>query len=318
MKKSGKINGGRKQDTGRGYKGIFSQPHPQPPLLIPAKAGIRKRGPGGEVITIITPSLNQADFIERTIHSVLSQKGDFDLEYIVIDGGSTDGTVHLLEQYGDKIKWISERDNGQSDAVRKGIAMSSGEIIGWLNSDDVYLPGTLQKMADYFTMYPACQWLYGRCRIIDDDDHEIRRWITYYKNFMMRRFSYNKLLIENFISQPAVFVKRSLIEKEGFTDPSLNYVMDYDLWLRLARTIPPGIVNDYLACFRVHDQSKSRTHYRSQFREEYLTHKKYHQRKILLFLHRLNILKITGIYSIMNVLDRFRHFFNPLISSHHE
>jgi len=304
MKKSGKINGGRKQDTGRGYKGIFSQPHPQPPLLIPAKAGIRKRGPGGEVITIITPSLNQAAFIERTIESVLGQKGRFHLEYLVIDGGSMDGTTDILTRYGDKIKWISEKDSGQSDALRKGIAMASGGIIGWLNSDDLYLPDTLLKVSDYFNTHPECQWLYGRCRIIDENDREIRKWITSYKNLMMRRFGYRKLLIENYISQPAVFIKRDFLTGTGIMDASLHYTMDYDLWLRLGKAAKPAVINDYLACFRMHRQSKSATNYRRQFREEYETHKKYHRGKILLFLHRLNICKIISIYWIMSILDR--------------
>jgi len=290
---------------------VRRKPHPQPPLL-------KERGPGGEVISIITPSLNQAPFIERTIRSVLDQKVDFKVEYLVIDGGSKDGTIAILEHYEDKIRWVSEKDKGQSDAVRKGIAMSSGEIIGWLNSDDMYLPGTLQKVHDYFTAHPGCQWLYGRCRIIDENDREIRRWITFYKNVLMRRFSYKRLLVENFISQPSVFIRSSLFEKEGFTDPGLNYTMDYDLWLRLGRAATPGIINEYLACFRVHQQSKSRSGYRVQFCEEYRTHKKHHKGKILLFLHGLNILKIITIYWIMNRLSVIWVTLKTHISGRHE
>jgi glycosyltransferase involved in cell wall biosynthesis len=292
-------------------KWVRRKPHPQPSLL-------KERAPGGEVMSIITPSLNQAPFIERTIRSVLDQQVDFNVEYLVIDGGSKDGTIAILEYYKDKIKWVSEKDKGQSDAVRKGLAMSSGEIIGWLNSDDMYMPGTLQKVYDYFNTHPGCLWLYGRCRIIDENDREIRRWITLYKNFLMRHFSYKRLLIENYISQPSVFIKRSLLEKEGFIDTGLNYTMDYDLWLRLGRAAAPGIIDDYLAYFRVHRQSKSGSGYKVQFREEYRTHKKHHQGKILLFLHGLNILKIISIYWIMNTLSVIWVALKTYISGRHE
>jgi len=118
-------------------------------------------------ISIVTPSFNQARFIRNTIESVVSQKISAKVEYIVIDGGSRDGTIDILNEYNERIKWISGKDEGQSDAVNKGLALSSGEIIGWLNSDDIYYPGTLQKVLDYFNENPDRKWLYGQCKILN-------------------------------------------------------------------------------------------------------------------------------------------------------
>jgi glycosyltransferase involved in cell wall biosynthesis len=250
-------------------------------------------------ISIITPSYNQADYIEKSILSVINQPVNFKFEFFIIDGGSTDGTINILKKYQDRLEWISEQDKGQSDALNKGLDRVSGDIIGWLNSDDLYIPGALQKVADYFERHSECKWLYGKCRIINENDQEIRRWITWYKNLLSRKFSYKRLLVENYISQPAVFIKRELFESVGRTNDALHYVMDYDLWLRLGALYSPGYLDEYLACFRVHGQSKSRKDFQKQFREEFQTHKKYHQGRLLLLLHRMNIYKITGIYWMM-------------------
>jgi glycosyltransferase involved in cell wall biosynthesis len=148
-------------------------------------------------ISIITPSYNQAEFIERTIQSIFSQNYP-DIEYIVMDGGSTDGTVKILKKYSDQIIWKSEKDNGQSDAINKGLKIATGEIVAYLNSDDTYEPGTLKKVADFFQKNPEKKWVYGKCKIINKKDQEIRKWITAYKNLLLKNYSYSKLLSENF------------------------------------------------------------------------------------------------------------------------
>lgn len=251
------------------------------------------------MISVITPSYNQAGFIEETIQSVLQQSLDSGLEYIVMDGGSDDGTLDILKKYPDSLRWYSEKDRGQSDAINKGISLSSGEIIGWLNSDDLYFPGALQKVSDYFSAHPDCRWLYGKCRIIDEQGLEIRKWLTWYKNRVARKFYYPALLLENFISQPSVFFRRSAFEATGPLELELPLAMDYDLWLRMSKLGPPGILHDYLSCFRVHDQAKSTQNIRKQFVEQYNIHKGYDRRRILLFLHRLNIfLTICGYWLI--------------------
>jgi glycosyltransferase involved in cell wall biosynthesis len=249
--------------------------------------------------SIVTPSFNQAEFIERTLQSVLSQQGDFSVEHLVMDGGSTDGTLEILEKYASNVRSVSEPDQGMADALNKGFAIASGEIIGWLNSDDTYLPGTLHKVANYFNLHQECRWLYGNCRIIDDKDHEIRKWITAYKNRKARKFTYENLLLENFISQPAVFMRRETLEAAGPIDPGLPTAMDYDLWLRLAKLGKPGYIDDDLASFRVHHQSISSRNYKNQFEEQYQIHRRYDQNRWRLMKHRVKNRLIVFIYGIL-------------------
>jgi glycosyltransferase involved in cell wall biosynthesis len=247
--------------------------------------------------SIITPSLNQQGFIERNLRSVADQQADFMVEHIVVDGHSTDGTQDILAKYSGQLRYVSEPDQGMADALNKGFAMATGEINGWLNSDDTYLPGTLQKVAGYFDQHPDCLWLYGNCRIIDDQDREIRRWITNYKNRLAGKFSFKRLLVDNFISQPAVFIRHDALKAAGPVDIGLPTAMDYDLWLRLAKLGTPGYINHDLACFRVHQASISSRGYRDQFEEQYRIHKRYDQSPWLLFRHRIKIRLIVLVYS---------------------
>lgn len=257
-------------------------------------------------LSIITPSYNQAAFIERSILSILEQSVTVPVEYIVMDGGSTDGTLDILKKFEGRLKWISERDAGQSDALNKGIAMASGDIIGWLNSDDVYLPGTLQKVTDGFESNPGAQWLYGMCRMIDENDREIRSWITRFKKYRSLKFSYTRLLTENFISQPAVFFRRDAFLSAGRLFPDQHYAMDYDLWLRFGKNYPPVVVKDYLSAFRLHGSSKSTTNFRKLFTEQYEIHYKYDRRKLILLRHRVTINTILVAYRILGKIARIR------------
>lgn len=252
-------------------------------------------------LSIITPSYNQASFISQTIKSVSTQGLGDVVEHLVIDGGSTDGTLEILKAQGTSVTWISEPDRGQSDAVNKGIKMARGEIIGWLNSDDIYLPGALRAVVDYFDDHPDCMWLYGKCRIMDADGKEIWKPVTWYKNLRMKKFSYNRLLIENYISQPAVFFRKSLIAETGMLDTRLKYTMDYDLWCRFGQKYEAGVLPHYLAAFRRHSTSKSDTGFTQQFREGYSVALRYKPGKFRLFLHRMNNQKIILSYRLMNL-----------------
>lgn len=261
-------------------------------------------------ISIITPSLNQARFLPRTLASVRSQlqaaEGEFELEHIVIDGCSTDGTLELLRASGPGVRWVSEPDNGQADALNKGLALATGEVIGWLNSDDVYEPGALAAVAGVLAVEPATQWVYGRVRIIDENDHEIRRWITRYKDRRMRRFSYEKLLAENWISQMGVFWRRSAGAEVGCFRPELRYCMDYDYWLRLGVRWPGRFIGRPLAAFRWYGASKSGAEFHQQFREE-LAVARYQAAgsyRWPVFLHRLNHAKIIIAYGVLRLLRR--------------
>ena len=204
-------------------------------------------------ISIITPSFNQAAFLARTAQSILSQSGDFDLQWIVIDGESTDGTKDLLASLHDpRLTWSSEPDRGQSHAINKGLAMADGDVVAWLNSDDLYKPGAFAAVAGAFSSQPEAQWLVGRYEVIDASDNVIRNLIVRYKHRGLRRYRYRKLLRENFISQPSVFWRRDFGREIGPLDESLHWTMDYDLWLRMGSRCDPLILSDVLSQFRLH------------------------------------------------------------------
>jgi len=213
-------------------------------------------------ISVITPSFNQGAFIERTISSVLGQEGDFELDYHIVDGGSTDQTIDVLRRYGSRLRWTSEPDRGQSDALNKGFSRASGEVLAWLNSDDVYEPGALARIAAEYRRSPFV-WAFGDCRVIDEDDREIRQAITRYKAAQSRRYSYPRLLRRDFISQPAVFFSSAAYREVGEVDRSLHYSMDYDYWLRLGRIAVPRYLPGVMAGFRWHTRSKNGTSYRA-------------------------------------------------------
>ncbi len=217
-------------------------------------------------ISIIIPSYNTDKYIRQAINSVLFQEGD--VECIVIDGGSTDGTLDILKSYGEKITWISEPDNGEASAINKGLAMATGDVVGWLDADDVYLPGALEVVASCFqlgdtfidvnqTKVSNIKWLYGKCKIIDADGREKSKIITRFKEFWQKRYTYNRLLVVNFIAQPSTFWRRELLGELGFIDEHENLVMDYEYWLRIGAKYKPMFINRYLACWRSHGESQT-------------------------------------------------------------
>lgn len=218
-------------------------------------------------ISVVIPSLNHARFLSLALTSALEQTGPFDLEVLVIDGGSTDGTVELLRSYGDRIRWVSEPDGGQSDALNKGFRLATGDVLGWLNSDDLYQPGALAAVAGAFQQFPQVEWVHGQTEVIDAAGRVRRRWVTAYKRWYCRRYSYRRLLTDNFVQPNSVFWRRELTERVGVADPDLHLSMDYDLWLRFARSSPPLYLDVPIACFRWYPTSKSGAHYPQQFRE---------------------------------------------------
>jgi glycosyltransferase involved in cell wall biosynthesis len=252
-------------------------------------------------ISIITPSFNQGTFIERTIKSVLEQNYP-NLEFIVVDGGSRDATIDILKRYEGKVAWLSEKDSGQTDAINKGIRMATGEIIAYLNSDDVYEPGALRRVAEYFTAHPEAMWLTGRCRIIDEQDREVRRLITAYKNFLLRHYSYSLLLVTNPISQPATFWRRDVVTEFGLFDENEHLVMDYGYWLRMGKKYPLAVLDDYLAGFRVYSTSKTSSSFLTTFRRELELAKAYSPSVVLNALHCLSYAGIASIYLMLNSL----------------
>jgi glycosyltransferase involved in cell wall biosynthesis len=218
-------------------------------------------------ISIVTPSFNQAHFIERTIESVLSQRGDFELELRILDGGSTDGTLDILKHYGDRLTWTSERDHGQVDAINKGLRAATGDIAGWLNSDDVLLPGGLARVAEAFATHPEAEWVHGRCKIIDEHDREVRRWISAYKHYRCKRHTFENFLTEDYVSQMTTFWRRAAHDEIGYIDPTIRFAFDHDFFLRLAKRGAPVYIEEPIACFRWYETSKSGGGFSVQMRE---------------------------------------------------
>lgn len=205
-------------------------------------------------ISIVTPSYNQGQFIEETIRSVLLQ-GYPNLEYIIIDGGSTDNSVEIIRKYEPWLHyWISEPDNGQSEALNKGFSKATGEIIGWLNSDDLYAPGAVAAGTDSLSQYPEAAFVYGDWLFVDEFSDEIIYKPT-------RQVSVRDLLLEGcLIPQQSTFFRRSILMGIGGLDPDLNFAMDYDLFLRLLSRYPARRVAGKWGKFRLSTVTKTSQH----------------------------------------------------------
>jgi glycosyltransferase involved in cell wall biosynthesis len=258
-------------------------------------------------LSVITPSYNQAAYLERTIESVLSQ--DYPrLEYIVMDGASTDGSVAILERCAaaDKLQFVSQKDGGQSAAVNEGFRRTTGEIIGWVNSDDLYAPGALRTVGGYFAQHPECEWLFGCCSIVDRDDRPYKGYVTAYKEFWLRHYSYRWLLVENFISQPAVFFRRRLLDRVGALEPEYHLAMDYHLWLRMGRVARPAFLDRELAYFRSSGDNKMSLQWRKSFREDLDVAARVARpdERVWIALHRLNGWKNSAAYWLLDRLRR--------------
>jgi GT2 family glycosyltransferase len=177
-------------------------------------------------VSVVTPSFQHARFLERTLDSVERQEG-VEVEHMVCDAASTDGTVELLRARGARVRWVSEPDAGQADAVNKGIRATDGEIIGWLNSDDVYYPGALAAVRAHFERHPEVDVVYGDADHIDLEDRPFEAYPT-------EPFDLRRLVQACFLCQPATFFRRRAAERHGLLDARLQYCMDYEYWLRLA------------------------------------------------------------------------------------
>lgn len=211
-------------------------------------------------ISIVTPSYNQAQFLEQTILSVLNQNYP-NLEYIIIDGGSTDGSVEIINKYEKYLTyWASEKDKGQTNAINKGIQMASGEILAYLNSDDMYLKGTLSRVANYFQKYPQIDLIYGNVHLIDKNSQWIGDLKTIDYNFHIHLFD------SSIIPQPAAFWRRKPFYEINMLNEKVKMAMDGDLWFRFfLQGYSFGFIDDFLAIVRIHKDTIS-----NRFKREHL------------------------------------------------
>lgn len=259
-------------------------------------------------ISVVTPSYNHARFIERTIQSVLSQEGNFELDLFISDGGSTDGTLDILGKYEGRLRYVSERDGGPTDAFAKGLRATDGEIIGWLCSDDLFCPGALQKVKEAFERHPEALWVVGKCRIVDVNDRETRKLITAYKNWWLRRYSYKSLLVVNYISAPAVFFRRSAVKDVGLPDDEFEGVVDYVQSLKLGLKTEPVVLDEYLACFRGYFASRGGSDPRLHMLNEYKAALKYNPGYWWVRpLHWIHTWSVIVAYRMMWLWWRLRH-----------
>jgi glycosyltransferase involved in cell wall biosynthesis len=205
------------------------------------------------MVTIVTPSFNQVNYLEETIMSVLNQTYS-SIEYIVIDGGSTDGSLEIIKKYATKLSnWVSEKDSGQTDAINKGFALASGEILAWLNSDDTLLPNAVSEAVDYLNGHPENGMVYGNANYIDEKSRVIGRFPAAQTNLTRLRRGYVH------IPQQASFFRKSLWDRVGPLDPKFFFAMDYDLWVRLAAISDLKYIPNTWANFRLHSGAKTIT-----------------------------------------------------------
>lgn len=203
------------------------------------------------LISIVTPSYNHAQYIEETIKSVLSQDYPH-IEYLIVDGGSTDGTQDIIRKYENKLAWwVSEKDSGQTDAINKGFARAKGDILAWINSDDTYEPGAVAAAVKYLEEHPSVGMVYGDCNFINDSGHVIGRFNAAQTNYRLLRQGYVH------IPQQTMFFRAELWRQLGPLDSSFYFAMDYDLWTRIAAHAEIKYVPQTWANFRLHSSGKS-------------------------------------------------------------
>ncbi|MGZ6315808.1 MAG: glycosyltransferase family 2 protein [Anaerolineales bacterium] len=204
------------------------------------------------LVSIVTPSFNQASYLGQTIRSVLDQ-GHHELEYIVVDGGSTDGSVEIIKQYAGRLAWwVSEKDSGQAEAINKGMKRARGEIVAWLNSDDVYLPGAIEAAVKAFDSRPEIVLVYGNMLAVDGQGRTTN--VLRY-----RQLSLEELLCFEIIGQPAVFVRRAAFEAAGGLDTSLHFMLDHQLWIKVAQHGQIVHIDETWAAARYHAEAKNRS-----------------------------------------------------------
>lgn len=201
------------------------------------------------LVTVVTPSYNQGRFIRQTIESVLAQ--DYpNVEYLVMDGGSSDETVTILREYSGRLEWVSKPDRGQASAINEGWRRGRGEILAWLNSDDTYLPGAIGAAVAHLSREPDDGAVYGEGYHVDEVGRVVARYPT-------EPFDLDRLSERCFICQPTVFMRRPVVEQAGYLDETLHFCMDYDLWIRIGRISRFGHLPEFLASTRLHADTKT-------------------------------------------------------------
>ena len=257
-------------------------------------------------ISIVIPNFNRAEYLSEAIESVILQEYD-DKELIVIDGGSTDGSVDIIKKYADQLTyWVSEKDKGQTDAINKGMVKASGVFVNWLNSDDRLVPGALQKIAKAAQEMPDADFLYGDMEVILEDGSVLQR---------RPEINYNRFVLRygaNLFAQPSCFYRKSFVDSIGGLDASLHWSMDYDLWIRAAeKGAVFRRVEGIISQFRLHGGSKTGSYHEKMRAQHFYCHQRMTKNLILKQEHVYKCLKFTARLLRLILLYSQRGVWNP-------
>lgn len=258
-------------------------------------------------ISIIIPCLNKVDYVKFTLQSIVDQQYP-NLEVIIQDGVSTDGTLDIIKKYlinyPEIFYLVSKKDKGQVDAINTGCNKATGGIITFINADDVYSDKALLKVGGYFLNHPETRWLIGFGNIIDDKGRVISTLVTKYKNFLISLNNYQFLLVVNYISQPSVFLSSKAFKQCGPFKGTKKYVMEYYLWIKLARVQMPAVIKDNLSSFRLTMDNISATSYKELLDLDYQIVKEVTGNSVILFFHRLHNLFRVGLISLIKFYEK--------------
>jgi glycosyltransferase involved in cell wall biosynthesis len=240
-------------------------------------------------ISIIIPSYNKFDFIEETLKSIFDQKYQ-NLEVIIQDGGSTDGTIEVIKKFAQKyqIIWETKKDKGQLDAINIGLKKATGDILTFINADDCYEPEALNLISKAYLKNTNALWFAGQGAVINAKGQEIAKLITWYKNFLLSINHKSLILILNYFIQPSVFITKEAYIKCGPFTGTPDFVTEYDLWLKLGKISMPIVINKNISKFRIEKNTKTKMMYKKLLIEDERIVKKYTNNIFILIFHRLN------------------------------
>jgi glycosyltransferase involved in cell wall biosynthesis len=240
-------------------------------------------------ISIVVPSYNKAKFIELTLKSIFTQNYE-NLEVIIQDGGSTDGSLRIIKKFAKKypIIWESKKDKGQLDAVNRGMRKATGEILTFINADDCYKPRAFSAVSKAFTKNPNSFWFAGRGIVVNEKGREIAKAVTWYKNLLLSLNSKFFLLVTNYLIQPSIFFTKTAYKKYGPFSGTSDFITEYNFWLRLGHVSMPTVINKDISEFRIEPNTKTKRMFKGLLFEDMKIVKKYTKNPIILILHELN------------------------------
>ncbi len=243
------------------------------------------------LISIVIPSYNKVKYIKKTLDSIINQSYK-NFEVIIQDGGSNDGTLDIIKKYARKypslIRYESKKDGGQLDAINTGLKKAKGDIVTFINADDVYTAGTLESVVAHYLENPDALWFAGKGIVIDENDKEIAKLATWYKSFLLSHSTYRLLLTTNFLMQPSVFLNKKVINKYGLFTGTKFSVMEYEMWLKIGNDEMPVLINKILTKFRLEKDTKTSNNANILLIEDEKIVRKYTTNKLILALHLLN------------------------------